>query len=168
MKTAILVVSLLLVASALAFPKDLSEKEFEKKFHEKFENDEPELEEEAAEELEKEEEEIDEENEEFKEGKANFEEQLEPWDDLDPAEFDKEMTGFKEEDDAVLRIPVEEEYYTGLIWEPNRENTPEELEILEEVYSDMDERALPASYDSRSFGIVAKVKNQGSCGSCAA
>ena len=52
--------------------KDLSEKEFEKEYHELFDN--PEDEAKAAAELAKEEQEIDYENELYDEGKANFKE----------------------------------------------------------------------------------------------
>ena len=50
------------------------------------------------------------------------------------------------------RSQPKERFY-GLIEEPNGQNTPEELERLEEIYSAIDKQYLPASYDSRAYGM---------------
>ena len=50
-------------------------------------------------------------------------------------------------------IPQPKERFYGLIEEPNGQNTPEELERLEEIYSAIDKQYLPASYDSRAYGM---------------
>lgn len=143
----------------MAFPgkgKDPSEKEFEKEFNELFDNEKDE--EAAAKELAKEESEIDYENELYDEGKANFKEGIHEWDDESDDEFANEKFGLEDEGKRGF----------GLIEEPNARNTPEELARLDEIYSSIDRAYLPASYDSRSYGLVSEVKSQGSCGSCAA
>jgi len=157
----ILVIFLVILGTSLAFPqgKDPSEKEFEKEFKKAYlkKGDE----EKAEKNLKKEEEAIDEENEKFAKGEANFEEELEPWDDLSKEEFEKEKTG---------RIP-QTSRGMGLIYDPEtRFTTAEDQAFLDEFYANFEtERgSIPASYDARAYGIVTAAKNQGSCGSCAA
>ena len=90
---------------------------------------------------------IDHQNEQFDEGKANFNEKLQPWDDEDPDEFNKEKTGLIEEKSRIDTFRG-----MGLIDEPNRKNTPEEQAVLDEVYRNMDRASFPSSYDSRALG----------------
>merc|ERR1712213_189216 len=150
---------LVLLGSALAFPgKEPSEKEFEKEFNEIFDNASDE--EKASKELAKEEASIEKENELFAEGKAHFKESLHEWDDEDSAEFNAEKTGLKAEAASSRGL--------GLIYDPEAKNTPEELEDLERLYSGMEGRSFPSSWDSRAYGWVTPVRDQGSCGSCAA
>jgi len=156
-----LFVLVLIFGAALSMPEKLSEKEFEEKFHEIVD---PSLEEKAAEDLAKAEEEIEEQNKAFAEGKANFDEQLQPWDNEDPEQFIKDHTGLKPDPEFVRMMPIER--HTGLIWE-DRENTPEQQMALDELYRSLD-RSIPASYDNRAKGLITSVKNQGECGSCAA
>ena len=111
---------------------------------------------EAAGNLEEAEEEIDEENEKFEKGKANFDEKIHDWDDIDPKEWEKEKDG---------TIPDESARAMGLIYDPNDRNTPEELERLDALFKDLQRTTLPASYDSPH---VTAVQNQGACGSCSA
>ena len=71
----------LILGTTLGAPgKDLTIQEFEEKFHQKFASVKDEAD--AAKELALKEAEIDEQNEKFAKGEANFEEELEPWDDL--------------------------------------------------------------------------------------
>ena len=115
-----------------ALGKDLTIKEFEEKFHQKFAN--PKDEADAAENLAKAEAEIDEENEKYAKGEANFEEKLEPWDDLSDDELLKEMTGLTTSEEDRLN-PMR--FRTGLLVRPKHErvNTPEERAFLDEIYS---------------------------------
>merc|ERR1712024_228587 len=156
-----LLILTLIFGAAFGMPEKLSEKEFEEKFNELVD---PILEEKAGEELAKEEEEIEKQNEAFAKGEANFDEQLQPWDNEDKDQFVKDHTGL-EIDPANVRItPIP--YNTGLIWE-DRENTPEQQMAPDELYRSLD-RSIPATYDARAKGLITSVKNQGQCGSCAA
>ena len=123
---------LLLGTTLGALGKDLTIKEFEEKFHQKFAN--PKDEADAAENLAKAEAEIDEENEKYAKGEANFEEKLEPWDDLSDDELLKEMTGLTTSEEDRLN-PMR--FRTGLLVRPKHErvNTPEERAFLDEIYS---------------------------------
>ena len=45
-------------------------------------------------------------------------------------------------------------FQTGLIWEPNRKNTPQEQAKLDEMYAKMANRdTYPDSYDARDDGM---------------
>jgi len=151
----------LIFGAALGMPEKLSEKEFEEKFNELVD---PSIEEKAGKELAKEEEEIEKQNEAFAKGEANFDEQLQPWDNEDEVQFVKDHTGLKDDHANVRMKPIE--YHTGLIWE-DRENTPEQQMALDELYRSLD-RSIPASYDARAKGLITTPKAQGQCGSCAA
>jgi len=156
-----LLILTLIFGAALGMPEKLSEKEFEEKFGELVD---PSIEEKAGEELAKEEEEIEKQNEAFSKGEANFDEQLQPWDNEDEDQFVQDHTGLKEDPANVRMMPME--YHTGLIWEP-KENTPEQQMALDELYRSLD-RSIPASYDARAKGLITTPKHQGQCGSCAA
>ena len=66
-----------------------------------------------------------------------------------PADFDKDKTGLKD-------ISATREYPTGLIWDPNSKNTPEELARLDEVYKKILRDSYPTSYDVRDEGYYIK------------
>jgi len=158
-----IIVLCLLLGTAIGAPeKDLTIQEFEEKFHQKFAD--PKDEADAAEELAKREAEIDEQNEKFANGEANFDEELEPWDDLSEDEIIKEKTGLEEGEERFNPMR------TGLLMKPEHErvNTPEERAFLDEIYAKYDRDSIPASWDSRAKGWVTVAKNQKSCGSCSA
>ena len=86
----------------------------------------------------------------YDEGKANFKEALNEWDDVPKEIFEKEREGY---------VPSLERRYTvrkglGYIYDPNRKNTAEELAVLDEIYSTMDRDSFPDSWDSRSLGTI--------------
>jgi cathepsin L len=155
MKTKLLV--LLFVAGvALAVDTDLdeTEKQFESEFKKRYGD--KASEDAAAAELAKAEKQINEENELFKEGKESFFEKLNPDSDIPKDVFEKEKEGYI---DATAKgrgylQPDESEWYTH----------PE----LEKLYQTIDRQSVPDSYDSTSKGLVTSVKDQMSCGSCAA
>ena len=150
----IIVLCILLGTSIGAPPeKDLSLKEFEEKFHQKFAS--PKDEAAAAKELARREAQIDEENEKYAKGEANFEEELEPWDVFSEDEVLKEKTGLttsEEERSNPMR------FGTGLLVKPKHErvNTPEERAFLDEIYAKYDRESIPKSWDSRAKGNESK------------
>ena len=149
-----IIVFCLLLGTTLGSPeKDLSIKEFEEKFHQKFAS--PKDEADAAENLAKNEAGIDEENEKYAKGEANFEEELEPWDDLSDEEILKEKTGLAPEGGLInwgRSNPMR--FRTGLLVKPEHErvNTPEEKAFLDEIYAKYDRDDLPQAWDSRAKG----------------
>ena len=139
----------LLLGTTLGAPgKDLTIKEFEEKFHQKFAD--PKDEADAAKNLAKMEAQIDEQNEKYAKGEANFEEELEPWDDLSEAEELMEKTGL-DTSEAERSNPI---FRTGLLVTPKHErvNTPEEKAFLDEIYAKYDRGSIPNSWDSRAKG----------------
>ena len=86
-----------------------------------------------------------------------------PWDIEDQDQFNEDKTGLLPEKNNNAN----RKYHTGLIWK-SRTNTIEENAQLTELYRNLDERSLPASYDSRALGIVTPVRDQKECGSCVA
>ena len=119
----------------------LTEEEFEAKFKIKYNNAEREATD--ALNLAKDEDAINKANDLFEKGEGNFKEKLNPWDDLNDAEFKKEKTGVK---------PDVEERGMGLIIDPNAKNTPEQIEDLKLIYKDLNRADLPDSYDSTENG----------------
>ena len=69
---------------------------------------------------------------------------------MDSKEFADEKFGFKAEKQPEKR-------FYGLIEDHIKQNTPEELERLDEIYSAIDKQYLPASYDSRAYGNKIKI-----------
>ena len=64
-----------------------------------------------------------------------------------PEDFEKEKEG-------LIPASAKRVFSTGLIWEPNRKNTPEEQARLDEMYSKMANRdTYPDSYDARDDGM---------------
>ena len=142
----------LLLGTTLGAPgKDLTIKEFEEKFHQKFAD--PKDEDSAAAELAKQEAAIDEENEKYENGKANFEEELEPWDDLPKDVFEKEKEGLIPEGEDRF-IPMSQLHGKGLVITPEHErvNTPEERAFLDEIYAKYDRASIPKGWNSKAKG----------------
>ena len=98
----------------------------------------------------KEEKEIDAENDLYEKGKANFKEALNEWSDVPKAEFEKEREGYVPNLERI-DFPEEERSF-GYIHDENLENTPEEIDELDEIYSSIDRASLPAKWDSRTLG----------------
>ena len=135
---------MIIAFAGIAVRDDLKEvKDFEKEFHELF-ND-PKDEAKAEKQLEETEASIEKENEAFKEGKAEFSEKLNEFSDLSKEEFEKEKEGLKMP--TELRITLSRA--TGLIM-PNPEDvtlSEEQRAYLDQVYSRAD---IPATYDART------------------
>jgi len=153
----ILLLSVLLFAGVVySVDTNLNESEaaFESEFHKLYGDKNSEAE--AAEALAEAEEQINAENELFKEGKATFYEELNPNSDLPKDVFEKEKEGYI---DATSKgrgyiIADESDFSTH----------PE----LEKLYRLADRQSIPTSYDATAKGLVTSVKDQMSCGSCAA
>ena len=81
-----------------------------------------------------------------------------PWDIENEKQIIAEKTGlsFSPSDNSRTLDDLEN---TGLIWEP-RKSTFEEEAYLSEVYNNMEDRALPTTYDSRSLGIITPIRDQ--------
>ena len=127
--------------------------EFEEEFNHIFAD--PEKEKAAEDELAKEEEQIDQQNELFEKGEANFDEQLQPWDDYTEDEFATTKEGLLPgKADGRSSYYDFTKYQMGRLETPEHEkvNTPEELAFLDNLYRNYDRADLPASWDSRSKG----------------
>ena len=83
-------------------------------------------------------------------GVGHFREELNPFSDMLPEDIEREKEGLiPSAPPSAKRI-----FSTGLIWEPNRKNTPEEQARLDEMYSKMANRdTYPDSYDARDDGM---------------
>ena len=88
----------------------------------------------------------------------SLDESLMPWDIENEEQIISEKTGLLYSPNDNSRT-LDDLQNTGLIWEP-RKNTFEEEAYLTEMYNNMDDRALPTSYDSRSLGIITPIRHQ--------
>ena len=113
---------------------NLSIKEFEEKFGKTY--DTLEEEEAAAKNLAANEAEINAQNEKFAKGDANFDETVQPWDDLSQEEFQHQKTG-------LILLPEHE-----------RVNTPEALAHFDNLYKMYSRQELPEFWDSRDPDIT--------------
>ena len=113
---------------------NLSIQEFGEKFHKEYET--VEEEEAAAKNLAANEAEINAQNDEFDMGKADFDEELEPWDDLSPEDFVNQYMG--------LILPPEDERF----------NTPEALAHFDNLHRMYNREELPEFWDSRDPGLT--------------
>ena len=123
------ILCLLIARTCLGEQFNLTIKEFEEKFHKTYGT--PEEEEAAAKNLAANEAEINAQNEKFAKGDANFDEAVQPWDDLSEEEFLNQMTG--------LILPPENE----------RINTPEVLAHFANLHRMYNRQELPDFWDSR-------------------
>merc|ERR1719369_2041573 len=137
-----LIVLSVLVTSSFA---GITIKEFEDEFHELWSD--PNDEEAASEELVKEEASIEQHNLDYENGLSSYSEKL----------------------NELSAIPMDE-FAAGLIETPEEERniSPEDQAYLDSIYEDLDRQSIPSSYDARSKWLITKLKNQMSCGSCAA
>ena len=113
---------------------NLSIQEFEEKFHKEYET--VEEEEAAALNLAANEAEINAQNEKFANGEADFDEELQEFDDLSQEDFLSQYTG--------LILPPEEEMF----------NTLEALEHFDNLHRMYDREELPEFWDSRDPGLT--------------
>ena len=123
---------LLIARTCLGEQFNLTIKEFEEKFHKTYGT--PEKEEAAAKNLAANEAEINTQNEKFAKGEANFDEAVQPWDDLSEEEFLNQMTG--------LILPPENE----------RINTPEALSYFGKLKEKYNREDIPDFWDSVEQG----------------
>ena len=113
---------------------NLSIQEFGEKFHKEYET--VEEEEAAALNLAANEAEINAQNEKFANGEADFDEELQDFDDLSQEDFLRQYTG--------LILPPEDERF----------NTPEALEHFDNLHRMYDREELPEFWDSRDPGLT--------------
>ena len=113
---------------------NLSIQEFKEKFHKEYET--VEEEEAAAKNLAANEAEINAQNEKFAKGEADFDEELQLFDDLSQEDFLSQYTG--------LILPPEDERF----------NTPEALEHFDNLHRMYDREELPEFWDSRDPGLT--------------
>merc|ERR1712042_418054 len=155
---------LLLIASVHSLPNvevHLTEEEFEEKFNVKI-ND-PEERKREAKILAEVEDEISENNAKFEKGESTYQEELNQYSNLPMDVFEKHREGAK--------MPEDEGRGLGLLVPPEYiKNEPENAARMNEIYRqlEMDRQEVPESYDSTELGLVTPVRNQKSCGSCAA
>jgi len=154
----------LLIASVHSLPNaevHLTEEEFEEKFNVKI-ND-PEERKREAKILAEVEDEINENNAKFEKGESTYQEELNQYSNLPMDVFEKYREGAK--------MPEDEGRGLGLLVPPEYiKNEPENAARMNEIYRqlEMDRQEVPESYDATELGLVTPVKNQKSCGSCAA
>ena len=121
--------------------------ELEKEFHELW-ND-PKEEQEIEKQVEEEIQEIEKQNEAFEDGKATFDEQLNPISLIPKEEFEDEKLGAE-----PAPVPAAKRYATGAI------DVPEELRVLSEedqayldnIYAELSRCDIPDSFDARDNG----------------
>ena len=113
---------------------DLSIQEFKEKFHKEYET--VKEEEAAAKNLAANEAEINAQNEKFAKGEADFDEELQLFNDLSQEDFLSQYTG--------LILPPEDERF----------NTPKVLKHLDNLHSIHDQEELPEFWDSRDPGLT--------------
>ena len=147
----LIIVSVLLVASAVAVPMTIEE--YEKKFGEYW-NDPEDLKAAAAE-------------------LAKAEAEIAAADAENPeAERLNELSAIPKDEFEVEKLGAleHESYAMGLLETPEemRVNTPEDQAFFDAFYAATDRTDIPTHYDLRAQNQITPVKNQGSCGSCAA
>ena len=144
------IILFLLLGTTLGAPGGPTFEEFEEKNHEVFLD--PHEEADAKEQFAKHEAEVEKNNADYEDGKSNYKEEVEPWDDQSDAEFEKEKEGLNPIDNMTRILP--EGRAMGLIITPEHEriNTPEEIAFFDKIYAKYDRADYPATWDSRAKG----------------